>query len=162
MAKIGRPSAYDQSYPKQAEKLCLLGATDQEIADFFEVDVRTIYRWKGLHEEFCQALKAGKEQADARVERRSSAMIRLALAFAAFPAAALAECPLRAEQIAMLAEKYSERPIGAGMVADGASVLEVYAAEDGSWTLLRTTPDGQACIVAFGQGWTAAEQGEPV
>lgn len=49
--------------------LSQLGATDQEIADFFEVDVRTIYRWKHDHPEFCQALKTGKEVADERVER---------------------------------------------------------------------------------------------
>lgn len=66
---IGRPSSYDPVYATQAEKLCLLGATDQEIADFFEVDVRTIYRWKHDHDEFCQALKGGKEIADERVAR---------------------------------------------------------------------------------------------
>jgi hypothetical protein len=65
----GRPSKYQPDYAKQAEKLCLLGATDQEIADFFEVEVRTVYRWKGQFPEFCQALKAGKDQADERVER---------------------------------------------------------------------------------------------
>lgn len=65
----GRPTKYADGYAKQAEKLCQLGATDQEIADFFEVDVRTIYRWKGDHDEFCQALKAGKDVADERVER---------------------------------------------------------------------------------------------
>jgi hypothetical protein len=65
----GRPSSYRDTFPDQARKLCLLGATDQEIADFFEVDVRTIHRWKGDHEEFCHALKVGKEAADTRVER---------------------------------------------------------------------------------------------
>lgn len=69
MAKKGRPSDYDKSYCKQAERLCLLGATDGELADFFEVDVRTIYRWKAVHEDFSQALKAGKQAADDRVER---------------------------------------------------------------------------------------------
>ena len=88
-------------------------------------------------------------------------MIRLALTFAAFATPVLAECPPRAEQIAMLAEQYSEHPIGAGIAADGASILEVYAAEDGSWTLLRVTPDGQACIVGFGENWTTAKIGEP-
>jgi hypothetical protein len=39
------------------------------MADFFEVEVRTIYRWKHDHEEFCQALKSAKEAADERVER---------------------------------------------------------------------------------------------
>lgn len=65
----GRPTLYKSEYDKQAEKLCQLGATDIEIADFFEVDVRTIYRWKADHDGFCQSLKAGKEIADERVER---------------------------------------------------------------------------------------------
>ena len=69
MAERGRPTDFDDDFVKQAEKLCRLGATDSEIADFFEVSVRTIYRWKLDHEEFCQALKAGKDEADARVER---------------------------------------------------------------------------------------------
>jgi hypothetical protein len=66
---MARPTDYDPDYVRQAEKLCRLGATDQEIADFFEVSVRTIYRWKGEHDEFCQSLKAGKAEADDRVER---------------------------------------------------------------------------------------------
>lgn len=65
----GRPTAYKEEYATQAEKLSRLGATDQEIADFFEVDVRSVYRWKHDYDEFCQALKAGKEVADERVER---------------------------------------------------------------------------------------------
>lgn len=65
----GRPTAYKATYAKQAEKLCLLGATDQEIADFLEIDVRTLYRWKHTHDDFCQALIVGKETADDRVER---------------------------------------------------------------------------------------------
>jgi len=65
----GRPTAYDDVFAKQALKLCELGATDQELADFFEVDVRTIYRWKHTHDEFCQALRAGKAVCDERVER---------------------------------------------------------------------------------------------
>lgn len=65
----GRPSKYSSGFVEQARKLCQLGATDQEIADFFEVEVRTIYRWKADHDDFCQALKAGKAIADERVER---------------------------------------------------------------------------------------------
>ncbi len=67
--KAGRPTAYKPDFVGQAEKLCLLGATDEEMADFFDVDVRTLYRWKAVHEEFCQAIKTGKEVADERVER---------------------------------------------------------------------------------------------
>lgn len=67
--KTGRPSSFKPEFIAQAEKLCALGATDQEIADFFDVTARTIYRWKLDNDEFCQALKAGKVNADERVER---------------------------------------------------------------------------------------------
>lgn len=66
---MARPSKFKPEFIKQAEKLCRLGATDIELADFLEVDVRTLYRWKAENDKFCQALKAGKELADERVER---------------------------------------------------------------------------------------------
>lgn len=66
---MGRPTNYTPEMARQAAKLSELGATDQEVADFFDVDVRTIYRWKHDHDEFCQALKTGKAVADDRVER---------------------------------------------------------------------------------------------
>lgn len=65
----GRPSKFKPEYAKQAEKLCLLGATDEDLADFFEVGIRTISNWKAQHPQFLHALKAGKEASDDRVER---------------------------------------------------------------------------------------------
>jgi len=65
----GRPTDYCDDYARQVVKLSELGATDQEIADFFDVHVSTIHRWKHVHPEFCDALKIGKEVADNRVER---------------------------------------------------------------------------------------------
>jgi hypothetical protein len=65
----GQPSPYDPAFADQARKLCVLGATDSDLADFFDVSERTINRWKVGHEEFCQALKAGKTECDDRVER---------------------------------------------------------------------------------------------
>lgn len=65
----GRPTDYKAAYCEQATKLCQLGATDQELADFFEVNVASIYRWKISHPPFCEALKVGKAAADERVER---------------------------------------------------------------------------------------------
>lgn len=65
----GRPSGYKPEFAKQAAKLCKLGATDKELADFFEVDTATIYRWRNEHKEFCEAVIVGKERADERVER---------------------------------------------------------------------------------------------
>lgn len=63
----GRPSKYNEEYEKQVYKLCLLGADDQEIADFFEVNKATINRWKKDHKGFCASIKNGKQVADMNV-----------------------------------------------------------------------------------------------
>lgn len=63
----GRPTKYQPEMDKQAEKLCRLGATDAEMADFFGVDVSTINRWKVDHSSFCESIKNGKILADAEV-----------------------------------------------------------------------------------------------
>lgn len=65
----GRPTDYKPEYAEQAKKLCELGATDQELANFFGVDVRTIHNWKHAHAEFFHSIKAAKDAADERVER---------------------------------------------------------------------------------------------
>lgn len=67
--KRGRPSPYKPEHAQQAKKLCALGATDIEIADFFTVSVATISNWKNDHKDFLEALKSGKAQSDERVER---------------------------------------------------------------------------------------------
>jgi len=60
---------YQPEYAEQAAELCRLGATDEELAEHFEVCVRTIYRWRNAHEAFAKAVICGKEHADTRVER---------------------------------------------------------------------------------------------
>lgn len=64
---MARPSRYKAEFAEQAEKLCRLGATDKELAEFFGVTEKTINNWKGAHPEFLQSLKAGKQMADAEV-----------------------------------------------------------------------------------------------
>lgn len=66
----GRPSKYKPEYAEQAYKLCLLGATDIQLAQFFEVNELTINRWKDNHPEFCKSLKEGKAIADATVAQK--------------------------------------------------------------------------------------------
>lgn len=63
----GRDSLYREENADQAFKLCLLGAIDKELADFFEVSVATIYNWKNEHPAFLEATVAGKIKADAEV-----------------------------------------------------------------------------------------------
>lgn len=66
----GRPTKYKEEYNEQAEKLCKLGATDQELADFFEVDVSTINNWKIDFPLFFESIKKGKILADSNVAER--------------------------------------------------------------------------------------------
>jgi hypothetical protein len=69
-AKRGRKPTWRDGNLEQAKKLAALGLTEAEMADFFGVSSKTFTRWKLSNAEFCRALKAGKEIADARVERR--------------------------------------------------------------------------------------------
>jgi hypothetical protein len=63
----GRPSLYRPEFAEQARKLCLLGATDKELAAFWGVSVQTYYDWQKAHREFLESIKAGKMAADAEV-----------------------------------------------------------------------------------------------
>jgi hypothetical protein len=65
----GAPSLYEPKHAKMAEKACLAGFTDIELADLLGVSPRTINNWKVEHVEFGAALKAGKDVSDQRVER---------------------------------------------------------------------------------------------
>lgn len=69
MSDFGRPSLYEPEFAIQAAAHCARGATDDELADLFNVNRSTIYRWKLEHEDFCNAVKTGKDLADERVER---------------------------------------------------------------------------------------------
>lgn len=63
----GRPSLYKPEFAELARKFCCLGATDADLAKFFEVNVDTIHEWKKVHSGFSDSIKAGKEQADSEV-----------------------------------------------------------------------------------------------
>lgn len=64
----GRPPIYDEAYHTDlAYKFCLLGCTDKRMAELFEVSVECIDKWKQNHPKFLQAIRKGKEVADAEV-----------------------------------------------------------------------------------------------
>ena len=65
--KVGRPSCYKDAYADQVRKLCLLGLTDTELADFFGVAESTLNLWKKKYPEFSESLWRGKQIADAEV-----------------------------------------------------------------------------------------------
>ena len=64
---MGRPTLYKPEYAEQVFKFCLLGATDEEISDFFGVSVATINNWKREYPDFLASIQRGKLQADAEI-----------------------------------------------------------------------------------------------
>ena len=67
---VGRPSLYRPEYAEQARKICLLGATDAELASVFGVSESTLNLWKTEHPEFSESITRGKLLADAEVADR--------------------------------------------------------------------------------------------
>ncbi|MCG7394127.1 hypothetical protein MHY87_14555 [Microvirga sp. ACRRW] len=68
------------------------------------------------------------------------------------PASAQASCGPREQLVRLLAEQYKEDPVGIGLAQPG-QVLEVFASQGGSWTMVMTMPDGKACLIAAGDNW---------
>ncbi len=63
----GGPTPYIEEYNEQAYKLCLLGAIDVEMSDFFGVSEVTLNAWKKKYPKFLKSLSDGKIKADAQV-----------------------------------------------------------------------------------------------
>jgi len=66
----GRPTKFKPEYTEQVFKLCLLGATDKEMADILDITESTFNLWKKEHPEFSESIKKGKSFADANVADR--------------------------------------------------------------------------------------------
>lgn len=66
---LGAPTKYKKEYNQLAYELCLLGLTDRQLAEAFEVAESTISDWKKKHKAFSEALREGKLKADGKVAR---------------------------------------------------------------------------------------------
>jgi hypothetical protein len=80
------------------------------------------------------------------------ALLAIAAAATAQPAAAGPACGERASLLAHLDAKFAEKPQIIGLSADG-GVLEILASANGSWTILITYPKRPTCVVATGQAF---------
>jgi hypothetical protein len=67
--KRGRKSSYSPKYDELAHNFCLLGATDEQLAENFGVTRKTLQSWKRKHPKFLSAIKSGKNLADAEIAR---------------------------------------------------------------------------------------------
>lgn len=52
-----------------------------------------------------------------------------------------------------LEKKYGETPSAVGIGNTGVLVVVVSNAKTGSWTIVQTTPQGMACLMAAGEAW---------
>lgn len=64
---VGRPSSYKPEFAELAYGFCLLGATDQFLADRFDVNKDTINEWKRVHPEFSDSIAKGRDIADVEI-----------------------------------------------------------------------------------------------
>ena len=63
---------------------------------------------------------------------------------------------------AKLRSEFGEKVLGRGVSKDG-TLLEIFMAQkDGTFTVIKTTPDGTSCVVDFGEGWQTLNQLESV
>ncbi len=67
MTAMGRPTRFEPEMCAQAHNYCLLGATNDELAEFFGVHPSTIDRWIAERADFADAVRHGRVVADARV-----------------------------------------------------------------------------------------------
>ena len=85
--------------------------------------------------------------------RRTLTALTIAWAMLIAPLAADAQgipCGKAQKMRANLAETYQEVPVAAGLGANG-TLVEVYAAASGSFTIMVTHPTGISCLLAAGQ-----------
>ncbi len=62
-------------------------------------------------------------------------------------------CGARDSVVTGLGEKYGEIRRGGGL-AGPTAIFEIWASEaTGTWTILKISPDGMACIMAAGNVW---------
>ena len=76
----------------------------------------------------------------------------LVFAFSPRAEAVQVQCAKHQQLVGMLSKKYSESPVAMGTVSEE-RYMQLFISRSGSWTILVTRTDGQACIVAAGQNW---------
>ena len=86
--------------------------------------------------------------------------LALGVGFAVVASTAMAQpqCNERDNVLELLAKKYQETPIAAGVTNTGGLVEVLTDTKGGTWTIIVTTPQGMSCLVAAGEGWRNMEQ----
>ena len=70
-------------------------------------------------------------------------------------AAAQTVCGERSEIVEKLKKGYAESPISIGLASNG-SIIEIFASEQGTFSIVISQPGGNSCMVAAGENWQSA------
>ena len=60
-----------------------------------------------------------------------------------------------------LRSEFGEKVLGRGVSSDG-TLVEIFLSPSGTFTVIKTTPEGMSCVVDFGEGWQTLNQLEAV
>jgi hypothetical protein len=66
-------------------------------------------------------------------------------------------CGERERVVNGLQHKFGESQVGFGLTPGG-QLLEIFASDKGTWTLLLSLPTGKSCMIANGDAWNAEEK----
>ena len=86
-----------------------------------------------------------------------------AMALTAFASTAFAQqpyCTKRSEFVFHLAQAYDEKVTATGLANNGNLVQVLSSSSGKTWTIIITTPDGNACRIAAGKYWDYTPPGK--
>ena len=67
------------------------------------------------------------------------------------------QCAKRDQIAGLLAKKYAEQPVGMGTIG-AERYMQLFVSPHGSWSVVVTRTNGEACIVAAGANWEGLPQ----
>jgi len=84
----------------------------------------------------------------------TTAAIALLIGWTIFPPVVQAQaiCGDHSEVVSKLEKGHSETPVSMGLASNGA-VIEVFASDKGTFTIIMTLPTGMSCLMAAGEDW---------
>ena len=66
-------------------------------------------------------------------------------------------CGERASLLKQLEGNYKEALVSMGLASNG-SIVELTKSDEGTWTILLTSPKGLTCLIAAGEHWEVLKQ----
>jgi len=94
------------------------------------------------------------------IQRFCLSLSALAIGFGGFFGPAMGQAAICGQQgdiKKILSERYKESQRAFGLVSDR-GLVEVFTSENGTWSILMTSPTGRTCVIAAGHTWQELDQ----